>query len=483
MNRKLLIWLMVFCLTNLQAQSLFEDAGMDLSSSSTSSSEVEFNGYGRGAAFGGGEQYELASAFAEISLQTKLKSREALFNSDIRLRKGMMFQEDNQLIEIKELYAGYNSNSFDLLIGNQLINWGRTDGFNPTNNITPNDYFFLTADPDDQKISNFMLRMQYRFSSQIDIDIVAVPFFKPSVYRFDLFDMNQEMNVDIPWITLPTMQVDVDFNPLALPERKLSNGSLGARLNFELPKIGFAVSYFGGYDHYHGFDLKEFEFDLLNTQNPIQIQYQPQVYKKKTIGFDMALPFPQFLLKAEAAYNIVKNKDSVMYIPNSDFRYVIGIEKMWNDYVFIVQYIGSMVTDFTPLKEPVMTGVDDWDWTNPESWTQPQIQLPTDFADDMVLYQSRMFNRLIFNQATEYNHAFALTATKSFAHDAWNAEFTAYYNLITKESILRPKLTWKVNDYLSATAGVNYMHAKHPTLFHYSSKIMNGGFIELKVSF
>jgi hypothetical protein len=58
----------------------------------------------------------------------------------------------------------------------------------------------------------------------------------------------------------------------------------------------------------------------------------------------MALPLPGFLLKAEAAYNIVRNKDSLMYVPNSDFSYVIGVEKMWNDYVFIAQYIGKTVT-------------------------------------------------------------------------------------------------------------------------------------------
>ena len=37
-----------------------------------------------------------------------------------------------------------------------------------------------------------------------------------------------------------------------------------------------------------------------------------------------------------------------MYVPKSDLSYVIGIEKMWNDYVFILQYIGNTVTDFEP---------------------------------------------------------------------------------------------------------------------------------------
>ena len=39
-----------------------------------------------------------------------------------------------------------------------------------------------------------------------------------------------------------------------------------------------------------------------------------------------------------------------MYIPNNDLSYVIGVEKMWNDYVFIAQYIGKTVSDFKPVK-------------------------------------------------------------------------------------------------------------------------------------
>jgi hypothetical protein len=65
------------------------------------------------------------------------------------------------------------------------------------------------------------------------------------------------------------VQANVVFDPLELPKRKLSNGSLGARLNFELPKIGFAVSYFSGYDHFHGFDLKDFKINILRDPTDI----------------------------------------------------------------------------------------------------------------------------------------------------------------------------------------------------------------------
>ena len=117
---------------------------------------ININGYGRGSVFGGGTAYDLASAFAEFALQTSLTRGKALLVSDIRFRTGVFFNENESAFRIKELYAGYKGEKLHVLLGNQIVNWGRSDGFNPTNNITPDDYFFLSPDPADQRLSNFM---------------------------------------------------------------------------------------------------------------------------------------------------------------------------------------------------------------------------------------------------------------------------------------------------------------------------------------
>lgn len=470
---RLVIIILLFLPLLLSAQGLFDSASFGSDDESASSLKaVQFNGYARGSVIGGSEQYDLSNSFAEVAFQTSLKHKEALLNSDIRLRKGVAFKEDYQDIEIKELYTGYSSKSLDLLAGYQLVNWGRTDGFNPTNNINPTDAFFLTADPDDQKMSNLMLRMRYRFSPSIDIDIVGIPYFKPSVYRFDLFDLKQEFKIEDFVISIPNIDANVDFNPLVLPDKKLTNGSFGARLNFELPQIGFAVSYFSGYDPYHGLDLDTFNLNFTSLSNPISIniEYTPTVYKKQAIGFDFALPLSGFIVRGEAAYNIISSKHKGMYVPNNDFSYVLAIEKMWNDYVFIAQLIGKNVVDFEELEQPVLDTT--WDITKLVA-----------YADDMMNYQSCNFNRLIFGQYKEQNFAATFTVSKSFAYDVWNAELTGYYNMTTNEYFIRPKVTWKVNDYLTVNVGGNYMHAKHNTLFNYSSKVMNGVFAEIKVHF
>jgi len=90
------------------------------------------NGYGRGVVFGGRNCYSLASVFSELSLQTSVTKSSALLETDIRFRTGMYFNERKTELQIRELYAGYKSQKFDAFLGNQIVTWGRTEGFSPT---------------------------------------------------------------------------------------------------------------------------------------------------------------------------------------------------------------------------------------------------------------------------------------------------------------------------------------------------------------
>ncbi len=433
----------------LTAQSLFQSS-LDSTSTTEHKSPLTVNGYVRGSVFGGGETYNLASTFAELSLQTQLNEGNAFLKSDVRFRKGVFFGKDDQQLQLKELYAGYRGEKLDVFLGNQIINWGRTDGFNPTNNITPNDYFFLSANPDDQKESNFMLRFNYRFIPSIELELIGIPFYRESNYRYDLFALGD----------------NVSFLNTALPAKDLKNWSLAARLNFELPAVGWSLSYFRGFDPYHGFDVQNIDW---STGTP-QISNIPTPYLKNTIGGDFALPLSNWIVRGEIAYNITENPTNKMYVPLTDLAYVAALESNWNGYTIIGQYIGKYTPNFTQLTTPVLT-----DPTNPLALVQ--------YANEQISYENRLFNRRIFYQQEKMNHAAALSISKSFGYDAWNIELAAYYNFTSEEWLVRPKISWKINDSLSASLGGSYMSGPASTLFGYSAPIMNGGFIELKASF
>ncbi len=435
--------------SEMNAQELFENS-ISQSSEGEDANNVAFNGYSRGSAFGAGETFDYSTVFGEFCLQGKWTGNNTILYSDLRIRGGLYLGEEYTAFQLKEAYAGYSSDKIDVLLGNQIVIWGRTDGFNPTNNITPNDYFFLSSEPDDQKLSNFMLRAKYRLSDKFDIDLIGIPFYVPSVYRYDLFDMGQVAT----------------FTSASLPEKSFKNGSVAARFNVELPKIGFSMSYFRGYDPFHGFKIHQISWpDILPS-----ITYTPIPYLKNTVGADFAIPLGSWIVRGEAAYNNTSNYDTNMFIPNPDFAYVAGIERTIGGFTTIIQYIGKYVIDFNSLDMPTLS-----DSQNPLAMIQ--------YAEDMVHYESTLFNRKIFNQQEETNHALSLTINRSFAYDTWNIELTGYYNITTEEYMIRPKITWKISDALSFSAGASYMEGPEKSIFNYSGPVLNGAFIELKTNF
>lgn len=447
--KQIVLILLIFCSSFLWAQSLFESSQTE-KEEEDSSVGIDFSGYVRGSIYGASQNYDYSTLFGESSLRGKLFYKDAFLYTEMRLRSGLKFDESFTQFELREAYAGYSGEKFDALLGNQIISWGRTDGFNPTNNITPNDYFFLTADPDDQKLSNFMLRFKYRITTQIDLELIMIPAYRPSIYRYDLFDLGQ----------------NVSFVDGEMPDFKFGNSTLAARLNFELSKAGFSLSYFRGYDPFYGFDVVNIEWV---DRTPV-ISNAAAPYLKNTVGADFAIPLGSWITRGEFAYNITSDYEEEMYIPNPDLQYVLALEKSIGGFITIFQYIGKYTLEYSELQAPILL-----DPMNPLA----QLQ----YANEMILYESSLFNRKIFNQQEEMNHALLLNITKSFAYDTWNAEISGYYNMTSEEYVIRPKLSWKISDALTACTGLSYMYGPEGSLFDYSSPVLSGGFLELKVNF
>jgi hypothetical protein len=449
MIKKLFLGLAFYIIQNqVFSQGLFDSisAGEGTSERPT----ISWNGFARGMVFGAGEKYNYASLFGEFSIQSSMTYKSSFLYTDLRFRGGYLFDRDTIITQIKELYGGYRGNKLDIFFGNQIVQWGRTDGFNPTNSITPVDYFFLTPDIDDQKLSNTMLRLKYRFNTQIELDLIGIPVFKPSVYRYDLFSITE----------------GAYFTKAKLPGIEFKNGSIAARLNFEYTQAGFSFSYFNGYDPFYGYRVDDIDL----TQGYPVIRFIPDFYRKQTFGADYAIPFGSWITRGEIAYNRTSDYADSMYIPNPDIAYVFGLEKSIMGITTIIQYIGKYVINFTTLETPVLT-----DPNNPEQ----QIQ----YALDKINYESSLFNRKIFTQQEEFNHALFLSINRSFLQDAFRLELSGYYNFTSEEYLIRPSITWKVNDILQVGFGGNYMKGPENSVFDLSGSVLNGIFAELRVSY
>jgi hypothetical protein len=415
----------------------------------SSQNKIVFNGFARGSVYAGSETYDISNAYGEFGINTSYSNGNANIKADFRVREGVFFGQRKTIIDLKEVYASYNSTKFSLSLGNQIVQWGRSTGFNPTNNICPKDYFFLSSDFDDMNMSNFMLRTQIQLFNSTNLEIIGIPFYRPSIYRYDLFDMGE----------------GVSFAENELPSYTIKNSSVAARINTELSKIDFSVSYFHGYDPFYGFDVKS-----VNFVPSLSIVNQAVFYQKDAIGLDFAIPIQSWLLRTEASYNITKNYEENIFTPNPDFYYVVGLEKSVFDITCIFEFIGKYTLDYS----------------NPTRPFTPDFQDPLavmQYANDMIFYESEIYNRKIFNQQEEINYAFMLTLSRSFYYEALNADLSLYYNLTSNEKIVRGGVKWKISDELSVAVGGQYLTGSESTIYYKAGKIMNGGYGALTYKF
>ena len=161
----------MFLSGQLYAQSIFEETlkGKSQGYNESTLKTFELNGYARSVVFGGKvhkkNKAEIKSVYGEASL--KLRVPKKGFGSgfaEIRFRKGNEFNEYVSELNLREAFVNTYVGSFDFSIGHQIIAWGRADGINPTDNISPKNMIIRSLDEDDKKEGNFLIRVDKGWS-------------------------------------------------------------------------------------------------------------------------------------------------------------------------------------------------------------------------------------------------------------------------------------------------------------------------------
>ncbi len=439
LTRLTILFLLLFITSVTNAQEVISD-----------NKNFTLNGFSNASAFGLSKSFDIYNAYGEFALQSSYSGKNSGFYADLRVRKGIFYGEQKTIVDLREAYTGYSSEHFTIYAGNQIVNYGRATGFNPTDNVCPKDYFFLSSDFEDMQMSNFMIKTGIKPVSQINIELIAIPFFKPSVYRYDLFDMGS----------------DVVFSDYTLPEVKFENMSYSAHLDATLPAIDFSVSAFHGYDPYYGFDVKN-----ISLVPEISIINQAAFYKKNSIGADFSIPVKSWIISGEAAYNQTTGYKDNIFTPNPDLNYILGVEKDIYGIKIIAEYTGRYVFDFERLQPPSL----------PSDFTDT-LQL-INYMNETVLYESGKYNQRIFNQYFKVNHAVMLTLHKDFHYETIGCDLSVYYNFTTEERLIRGGILWKISDELSASCGGQLMDGPDDSIYYQAGKIMSGIWLGIKYRF
>ena len=412
-------------------------------------SVFQFGGFVRGVVWGGSESYDYSNLYGELAIKADFDNQKTFLKTDLRFREGFFMGERKTVLELKEAYAGLRGGFAELYLGNQIIKWGRADGFNPTDNINPSDYFFLSPDQDDQKLGNFMIRGLVKPADMIDLELIAIPVFKPSVYKYNLFELGE----------------NVTFSDYQLPATTFGNGAIAARLNFELPAIGFSLSYFNGFDPFYGYTIKSFNFSAAP-----EIVFVPDFYRKQSFGFDFAIPVGKLIFRGESALNLTSDYENNIHIPNPDIYYVGAMEFGFAGITAIAQFIGKYTIDYKVLSIPVLLNPMD---------NNALYQ----YAFQMTEYEAGEYNRKIMHQQKETNNSLFLSLRRSFAYEMLTITLSGLYDFTSQEYLFRSDMKWKASDALTFAIGGNLMNGPDKSLFSHAGKVLNGLFLGMTVNF
>lgn len=439
------------------AQSLFEEGETD-----KNESPFHLGGYGRGVLYTGNygspELPEIRSAYGEASLKISAFSGiRGKFYSEMRFRSGYEYNEPIQQFQLREAYADLYLGDFDLRAGQQIIAWGRADGFNPTNNLTPQDYFVRSPEPDDIRLGNFLLRGRYTIKSHVRLEGIWVPVYRHSVYRFDLFDMPDFVN----------------FTDVKNPDAVLKNGSFAGKVEFLFDRFDGSVSWFDGFDPMPG--MVAGPLQEIPGENP-SVDLYARPFRQQTWGLDFSFGLGSYGVRGEAAYC---KPDAAfkgeIYVPERDFKYVLGMDRSFGIFNVMVMYSGQYVFDFEEMQM-----MESFPEIQTEVLQQPGIR---EMLARMMDQQLAGFNRVMFDQTKEMMHSLTARPKASLFHNVLDIEIFGLYNFSTKEWTLLPRMSWSVSDNLKLVMGGQYFEGPTNTRYNLIAPVFNGGFMELRFTF
>jgi hypothetical protein len=438
-------------------------SGQDLFSSMLSeskdgdNSKLSINGYSRGTIFTGWnyqDKADIKSVFGETALKMSAKPNKwGSAYTDIRFRSGLINGNRNPVLDIREAYADIYLGKFDFRFGKQIKSWGRADAFNPTQNLTPQNYFLRSPVEDDKRMGNLVFTGKYNPVHFLRVEFDWVPFYSPSIYDFEL-------------VGLPEF---VSFADAALPTNSLNNGSLGLKIDIILNKLEGSLSWFSGYDPMMGLTPGVLPAPPFTDFN---IQLIPKPFRQSTLGGDIAFNLGSFGIRGEAAWEKPDVDDNNPAKPMEEISWALGLDRSFGPVRLLIEYYGKNIMDFSPLEAP-----GDFDpamLQDPNTWP---------YLEGMLGQQIGFYNRILYDQTEEWIHSLLVRPSLSLFHETLELEAACLYNFTTKEYMLRPMLSYQVADGIEIMAGYEYYYGPENTRFNWIKKVFNGPFGEIRISF
>lgn len=307
--------------------------------------------------------------------------------------------KSNSCIELRETFIDYTADKWDIRVGRQLIIWGKADGLEITDIISPKDYTeFLARNFDDIRLSIDALKFHLLFE-QTNLELIWLPVFKPAILPL----------LGTPWAFKSVFpeSVKVVFEEPIEPDLTLKNSEIGGKLSFYLSGIDFAFSSFFTWE-----DVPTLHRTVAIGSD--SIHYYPEHHRITFVGAEFSKPIGDFVLREESAFY----KDNYFEPEN------ILSEKL-----------------FKKNSLNWMLGVD---WTPGNDW-----MLTAQFADDFILdYDDKI-------KDDEHTMLATLHISKKFIRQTLELSTMAYFGISDRDFFIRSSMDYALTDGLHLIFGID----------------------------
>lgn|GEM_PF-365030 len=428
-------------------------------------STFELGGYTRGDVFvgiiPGTGQAGINAAYGELSLQATAKQGTwgGAF-ADFRMRYGQQLSENDLFLDLREAYVNAYLGPLDLRVGKQIVVWGRADAFNPTSNITPNDFRIRSPMEDDRRVGNVGARAFLNFLP-LRIEAIWMPLYVPTVY--------------------PDVPIDpvVTFTEPDYPSLSIQTGLWAGRVHIELPSFEASASYLYGEALLPGFALAPDGITVGDDPTtaetemiPPEVRVTRTSYNHHVIGGDFSTAIGDlFGLRGEAAFRAPVNQASKPWTPKPDLQWVLGIDREFGDVMIIAQYMGRYVLNWEPKRNTNGQGSSALCCVSVEQAAGP--------VND-IIWNS---NQMLFSQLHELQSLASLRVEWKTLHDKLSLSALGLVNFNTTEWALMPKVGYQITGALSAYVGGEIFVGPDGTLFNMVEESLSSGYMELRYTF
>ena len=293
--------------------------------------------------------------------------------------------------DLREAYVAWYPGFGEVRPGKQIIAWGAVDGNNPTDNISPYDYYFMFLPGAERKISTFALDALV-YAGDYQLGFVCLPWHEPNRLPFD--------EPDFP-IAPPVNPSD---DELVSPSNPVELG-VRARGAFSFGDI--SLSWFRGHDRifsplrkaavpYYVFPVSGY---TLYAEIPDLYGYRSTT----TYGADLVAFLPlDFTLRTEGAlFHSSMDEDENLPLTAWYAQYAVQAEYTGvTDLVFTAQFLGNADISIDDSSEPLVLenpgfpgGEIVFRWDN-EDFFQPGTGMPFASFTDAGLFFSAVYTCL-----------------------------------------------------------------------------------------